>query len=158
MVIALGGYITYDKLLSNKNTMADNNANILTENNNSSDASSEQIDGKNTNNKLANCPTMQDTSVITYRFFGYLTNSSPDTYTTLKLYSNNKYDLFVNNCEGITKYSGNYTETNTNISLTGDKSLVFEKKYGEGRQLEFNFSELGACSDGAVVLAYKALY
>ncbi len=83
-------------------------------------------------------------SVRTYRFFGYTTDSSPDMYTMLKLYSNNKYDIYINNCEGVDKYSGTYTETDDNFTLTGEKSIVFTKKY-DGNTLEFNFQELGAC-------------
>ncbi len=88
-------YITYDKILK-----ADSN--------------------KDTSNTLN---TKKDSETIseprTYRFFGYTVDSFEDMYTTLKLYSDGKYTFYTNECEYIGKNSGNYSETDSKIQLSG---------------------------------------
>lgn len=88
----------------------------------------------------------QDQSVRTYRFFGYTTNNGPDMYTTLKLYSNGKYDFYVNNCEGVNKLSGTYTETETSLTLNGEKNIIFPKK-SNGNELDYEASNAGSCGN-----------
>ena len=145
LVLILGGYIVYDKVLSSKKIVTDNNVNNITERDNSSETQSNQTNEKGDSDKqLDNNSTAQELSVRTYRFFGYNADSSPDMYTTLKLYSNNKYDFYINNCEGLDKYSGNYTENDTDIILTGSKEITLNKK-NDGNTLDFNYSEIGAC-------------
>ena len=135
LVLGLGGYIVYDKVLSNKETPTNNTDNEINENTNTSDT---------------NIVENTDVSVRTYRFFGYTTNGSPDMYTTLKLYSDGTYTLYLNNCEGVTKYSGNFTETDTDISLLGEITKLINndtfKKKSNGNTLEFDFSKI-ACND-----------
>lgn len=65
--------------------------------------------------------------VRTYRFFGYSMTDGPDMYTTLKLHSNGKYDLFLNMCSGVDKISGDYVENDVNITLNGEKNIVLSK-------------------------------
>ena len=82
----------------------------------------------------------------TYRFFGYNTESTPDMYTTLKLYSDGNYAFYINNCEGVTKYSGTYTEDDKSITLTGEKNLKLDKK-DAGSSLNIDYQTIGACHD-----------
>lgn len=126
IILGLGGIFGYVKYrLDNDKKPEENQQQNDTKQN---DKTSEREEEKNSNDK-------NELSVRTYRFFGY--ESSPDMYTTLKLYSNGKYDFYINECEGVGKYSGTYTESDTAITLTGSKNKVITKKY-DGNVLEFD--------------------
>ena len=93
----------------------------------------------------------------TYRFFGYTDNNGPDMYTSLKLYPDKKYELFVNICSGVKKYSGTYIETSTGITLKGEMNITFAKD--KGNALKFDFNKIDTCGDsgGRFVLESEAI-
>lgn len=128
-------------------------------NSNSSEVSNSNIDSNVDSNVTSNTTQTSvdnkttEVSVRTYRYFGHLEGKSEDSYTTLKLYSNGKYDLYVNVCSGVQKYSGNYKETDTSISITGGKNITFTKN---DDSLEFDFSKLAACNDPGVGLTLES--
>ena len=96
-------------------------------------------------NVTSNTATTQVT-VRTYRFFGYTENSGgPDMYTTLKLYSNKKYELFVNKCSGVQKYTGTYTETDKSVVLAGEIQMTLAKENGDN--LKFDYDKVLACGN-----------
>ena len=82
----------------------------------------------NTNAGENNNSMTNQVSLRTYRFFGYSVSDGPDMYTTMKLYSNGEYELYINKCSFIDKLSGNYSETDDNITLIGDNDIVITKK------------------------------
>ncbi len=139
---------------SNSNEVSNSNVTSNTTSNVTSDVTSNATSNPTSNvtsNVTSN--TTQSTnnncnavSVRTYRFFGYTVGNDPDMYTTLKLYSNGKYDLYVNACSHIEKTSGNYKETDASIALMGAKKITFTKK-GQGTYLEFDFAKLDACNN-----------
>ncbi len=88
----------------------------------------------------------ENTTTRTYRFFGMNTESAPDMYTALKLNSDGKYIFYINNCEGVTKYIGEYTETNNVVRLTGEMTLDLEKTEN-GTILKFDLEKAGVCHD-----------
>lgn len=95
--------------------------------------------------------------VRTYRFFGYEANKGPDMYTTLKLYSNNKYEFFVNDCERVAKYSGNFIETDNLITLSGEANYTFNKKK-DGNVLDFATANVDVCSESGGTFALESYY
>ena len=97
-------------------------------------------------------------TVRTYRFFGFDEESGPDMYTTLKLFSNKKYEFYVNNCSEILKYSGDYTETTDFITLKGDVNYKFDKR-DNGNTLDFKGANVEICQDsgGGFLLESYAL-
>lgn len=115
-------------------------------NSNSSSATNSASNSNSVSNESTNNNNVQELSVKTYRFFGYTGEDNADMYTTLKLYSDGTYEFYINNCHGVNKEIGKYTETNNKISLTGDKNMEFNK-IENGNTLEFNFEELGACNN-----------
>lgn len=127
---------------SNSNENSNVNSNVESNSNVTSNTTQTSVDNKTT-----------EVSVRTYRYFGHLEGKSADSYTTLKLYSNGKYDLYVNVCSGVQKYSGNYKETDTSISITGGKNITFTKN---DDSLEFDFSKLDACNDPGVGLTLES--
>ena len=139
IILGLTGYVVYDKALS-KEKVPTKEINV-------------EVTPKedNTTNTL--------TQVRTYRFFGNSEGKTPDMYTTLKLYSDGKYDFFVNNCEGVTKFSGDYIETNDSISLSGEITKLTNgdnfKKKDNGNSLDFDFSKI-ACSDSGGIFALES--
>lgn len=129
--LALGGFIIYDKVLK---TESDNSVNKTTDNEKKQEK--DEKDEKKDEEK--------NSEPRTYRFFGYTTESSPDMYTTLKLYSNGLYIFYTNECSSISKNIGNYSETNSSIQLSGDLDITLNKK-DNGNYLEFDAEEIGAC-------------
>ena len=95
--------------------------------------------------------------VRTYRFFGYEANKGPDMYTTLKLFSNNKYEFFVNDCEKVEKYSGIYAETDNSITLCGEANYTFNKKK-DGNVLDFATANVDVCSESGGTFALESYY
>ena len=57
-----------------------------------------------------------------------------------------KYFFFVNSCEGVIKYTGPFTETNTTIRLGGDIAIDFNK-VDNGNSLTFDLAKAGVCQD-----------
>ncbi len=133
---------TSSNVTSNSNSDEANSNEISNEN---SDVSSNISSNVTSNDTQTSNVTTNNVSVRTYRFFGYTGDNGPDMYTTLKLYFDGKYDLYVNQCSAIGKYSGTYNETNSNISLTGSKNITFTKE-DNGNSLKFNQSDLSSCS------------
>ncbi len=105
--------------------------------------SNNNVNTENNQNKDNN--EVQMVSVRTYRFFGYTEDFGPDMYTTLKFYSNSKYELFVNNCHGVTRFAGTYKETDKDFTLTGEKNINFIK--ANDGSLKFDVTKLGTCND-----------
>ena len=110
--------------------------------------------------ELENFEEIKESPVRTYRFFGTVDGSSPDMYTTLKLYSNEKYDFYLNRCSEIVKYSGNYSETNENIILIANSEYDYDIcliKKDNGNYLEFGTDILVFDSGGKFCLESFAL-
>lgn len=108
-----------------------------------------------TKNELDN--NINQISIRTYRFFGYDVNKGPDMYTTLKLYSNNKYEFFINDCERVEKYSGNFIETDNLITLSGEANYTFNKKK-DGNVLDFATANVDVCSESGGTFALESYY
>lgn len=112
------------------------------------------------------CPITEDKeknnqiSTRTYRFFGYTVDTSPDMYTTLKLFSNNKYEFYINECEYIQKYTGQYDETKNEIVLKGNikgsKELKFQKNTNNS-SLNFDTSITCGGTEGSFDLESSVL-
>ena len=117
LVLGLVGYICYDKFIA-----VNNNLRCAKETCNCSNKKSSST---------------ESVSVRVYRFFGYEEGSSPDMYTTLKLYSDGNYEFYINQCEGAGKYTGKYTETDSKISLSGDYENDL-KKIDNGNSLDYD--------------------
>lgn len=88
--------------------------------------------------------TTNDVTARTYRFFEANSSSAADALTTLKLSSTGKYIFYVNGCEGMKKYVGDYTETNNAVRLAGEITIDFEK-VEDGRTLNFDHAKAGVC-------------
>ena len=146
---------TTSNIESNVTSNVDSNvtSNVVSNSNVTSNNPSNVVSNSNTTSNINN-----EVTVRTYRFFGYTEESDADQYTTLKLYSNNKYALFVNICSGVSKYTGTYTENNSSIVLTGSKNMTFTKK-DKGTTLSFDANKLNACnvSGGHLSLESKIL-
>lgn len=108
-----------------------------------------------TKNELDN--NINQISIRTYKFFGYDVNKGPDMYTTLKLYSNNKYEFFINDCERVEKYSGNFIETDNLITLSGEANYTFNKKK-DGNVLDFATANVDVCSESGGTFALESYY
>ena len=112
---------------------------------------SNRVNNEDANQNVVDNNSAENITTRTYRFFGYNYNAGPDMYTTLKLYSNGKYDYYINECSAIGKFSGSYTETEDKISLFGKITTIFSgdisfKKINNGNTLEFNFNN-PSCSE-----------
>ena len=150
IIVGLVGFIGYDKLIKKdkEEGKKDSNTNVVESNSNTT-SNIESNSNTNTtsnveSNVTSNSNTTEQLTVRSYRFFGNLEGKDADMYTTLKLYSNNKYVLYANVCSGVKKYSGTYTATKDKITFTGDLKTSFAK---DGDSLKFDYSKVNVCNN-----------